>query len=132
MQGLVGSLDPCQLSVRGIMAHPNPSHPPEQKDELVHRFLSLACPVAATIAPARVALHWADSTEVLRLMGPDGRMHVPAGAAGCTSSSPSSNGHGMEASAGNIEYWARVGQLADGPDPEVNRRLGGRVAPIMR
>jgi hypothetical protein len=69
-----------------------------------------------------VALHWADSTEVLRLLGPDGQMHIPGDAGG-----GSHNG-----SSSNIEWWARVGRLAYGPDPEVNRRLGGRLAPVMR
>ncbi len=131
----MGSLDPRQLAVRGIMAHPNPGHPPEQKEQLVRRFLSVACPVAAALAPAPVALHWADSTEVLRLLGPDGRVHVPAGAGGWDGNVQSGGVHssaGGPGSSSNIEWWARVGKLAYGPDPEVNRRLGGRVAPVMR
>ena len=136
LQELVGSLDPRQLAVRGIMAHPNPRHPPEQKEQLVRRFLSVACPVAAALAPAPVALHWADGTELLRLLGPDSCVHVPAGAGGWDGGSqssdvPSSAG-GLGSSSSNIEWWARVGKLAYGPDPEVNRRLGGRVAPVMR
>lgn len=118
------------------MAHPNPGHLPGQKEQLVHRFLSVACPVAAALAPAPVALHWADSTELLRLLGPDGRVHVPAGAGGWDSDVQSSDVHsscaGGLVSSSNIEWWARVGKLAYGPDPEVNSRLGGRVAPVMR
>ncbi|KAL4449485.1 hypothetical protein ABPG77_007129 [Micractinium sp. CCAP 211/92] len=135
LQEVVDSLDRQQLPVRGIMAHVT-GYPEEEKDGLVSRFLSAACQVAHELAPADgqpVAVHWADSTEALRTLGPDGRMQVPGEAAAAACRAPagaSRSGHGAT---GSIEFWARLGKLGFAADPAVNReQLRGGVRPVMR
>ncbi|KAL4443858.1 hypothetical protein ABPG75_011595 [Micractinium tetrahymenae] len=141
---LAESMDRQQLPIRGIMAHVT-GYPEDEKDCLVCRFLSVACPAARALAPARVAVHWADSTETLRTLRPDGRMRVPpeaaAGSAGGSllgadwgsNGSSGCGGSGSRPAGGNVEFWARLGKLGFGADPAINReRLHGGVAPVMR
>lgn len=137
LQEVVASLDHQLLPVRGVMAHVT-GYPEADKDDLVHRFLAVACPVARALAPARVAVHWADSTEALRMLGPGSRMQLPAGAfvaAGGSGSGLGAHGGGSggNGAASNIEFWARLGKLCFGADPTVNRKqLQGGAAPVMR
>ncbi|GAB4814612.1 hypothetical protein N2152v2_001658 [Parachlorella kessleri] len=155
LQGLVASLGP-HLQLRGLMTHLN-GYQDSDKPALIQRFLSLSCPLAASLAPKgrRLALHFADSSEVLRLLGRGGRMELPQGLCGpdplaeshlglpesygLPSSSTvegklplSRRGEGCRAPT-NVEWWARVGRLCYGTDPAVNAGpLGGGVKPVMR
>lgn len=112
-------------------------YPETEKDGLVCRFLSAALPVARALAPTAgqpVAVHWADSTEALRTLGPDGRMQVPEEAAAMVGGSPARGGSGGSGgAAGSVEFWARLGKLGFGADPAVNRgQLRCGVQPVMR
>lgn len=101
----------------GFMAHIS-GYEEAHRPATLHRFLSLVCPAAAALAPRPLALHWADSREVLRLLGEEGRMVLPAGC--CAAGS-------------NVEWWARLGRLTYGGDSGVNQgRQHGGVAPVMR
>lgn len=126
LQTLVDLLDKRYVRVVGFMMHLN-GYPDAQKMPLSQQFLQVACPVAASLAPQKVAVHWVNSDEALQLIPKPNKRYgnyrmQPVIPAVCNAS--------------NIEYWARMGTAIYGSyvenyaDPVEGSGPG--TAPVLR
>ncbi|WIA42041.1 hypothetical protein OEZ86_009330 [Tetradesmus obliquus] len=95
---------------------------------LSQQFLQVACPVAASLAPQKVAVHWVNSDEALELIPKPNKRYgnyrmQPVIPAVCNNAS-------------NIEYWARMGTAIYGSFvdnyADAAEGSGPGTAPVLR
>uniref|UniRef100_A0A383VUW1 Alanine racemase N-terminal domain-containing protein n=1 Tax=Tetradesmus obliquus TaxID=3088 RepID=A0A383VUW1_TETOB len=131
LQQLIASLDRRYVAVRGIMMHaegfPN-------RRAAAWRFLEVACPAAATLAPQRIAVHWMSSNSLLELLPPAAtnitRYNNRNNTAAASSRRLQLN-LPPACAAPNIEFWARLGSASYGMFAAANAKLPG-VRPVLR
>ncbi|WIA21615.1 hypothetical protein OEZ85_000799 [Tetradesmus obliquus] len=111
-----------------VMCHLNRHPDVASKMPLSQQFLQVACPVAASLAPQKVAVHWVNSDEALELIPKPNKRYgnyrmQPVIPAVCNNAS-------------NIEYWARMGTAIYGSYVEnyadAAEGSGPGTAPVLR